>query len=129
MPTHYREEFERSIDSARTVLPEFAFMLDAHASVSQGTVNTNIIPCTETPRGDINVFLCVLEDSLDGWYGSYRRVVRDLYQFPLVITETDTFDTMIIFPHDYSPGNMSTVVFIQNLDTREVFQAISCRFD
>ena len=129
IPVHFREDFKRSIDSARTVLPKFAIMLDAHASVSQGTITINIISCTEIPYGDINGFLCVLEDSLDDWYGSYRRVVRDLYQFPLVITATDTFDTIITFDHGYSTNKMSAVVFIQDLSTGQVMQAIFRRFD
>lgn len=124
IPIHFREEFEQSIDSARTLLPKFVLLLDAHTNATSGTVGMSIIPCTDIPNGDINVFLCICEDSLDGYFGSYRRVVRDLYQFPLVITPTDTFDTTIFFSHDFSLSKMSAVVFIQDLDTREILQAI-----
>lgn len=128
-PIWYRERFEQSIDAAKVVLPKFALVLDAQASISSGTVDIRIIPCADIPSEDVEVFLCILEDSLDSWYGVHRRVVRDLYQFPLYIALTDTFDTSITFSHEFSVPRMSAVVFIQDLSTKEIMQAVTSRFD
>ena len=128
-PTKFRERFEQSIDAAKVILPKFALVLDAQASVSSGTVDLRIIPCADIPNKDIDVFLCILEDSLDSWFGVHRRVVRDLYQFPLSIALTDTFDTMITFSHEFSVPRMSAVIFIQDLSTKEIMQTITSTFD
>lgn len=123
-PSNYDSVFTENIEAARTQPPYFNIYVDsAYASPSTGTFDLRIITADTIPEGNVVGFIAVLEDSLPGAYTEFMHVCRALYQFPVTLVYPDTLDTTITFSHSIPPHNLKTVVFIQDLDTKEVMQA------
>ncbi len=126
----FEDIYEDYIDLARGVTPYFnLYISNATASPDTGSVNLRIVTADTIPDDEIVAFVSILEDSLPGSYGTFYHVCRYLYQFPVTLTYPDSFDTTIIFSHNIRVDKMSTVVFIQDMDTKEVLQAIIEKFE
>ena len=126
----FEEIYRDYIDLARGVTPYFnLYISNATASPDTGSINLRIVTADTIPDDEIVAFVSILEDSLPGSYGTFYHVCRYLYQFPVTLTYPDSFDTTIIFSHNIRVDKMSTVVFIQDMDTKEVLQAIIEKFE
>lgn len=126
----FEEIYEDYIDLARGVTPNFnLYISNATASPTTGSINLRIVTADTIPDDSIVAFVSILEDSLPGTYGTFYHVCRSLFQFPVTLTYPDSLDTTITFSHNIRVDKMNTVVFIQDIDTKEVMQAIIKKFE
>lgn len=122
--------YEQHINMARGVTPYFnLYISNATASPTTGSINLRIVTADTIPDDSIVAFVSILEDSLPGTWGTFYHVCRSLFQFPVTLTYPDTLDTTITFSHNILVDKMNTVVFIQDIDTKEVMQAIIEKFE
>lgn len=132
-PSNFDSVFTEYIEAARTVTPYFNLYINsAIASQSTGSIDLRIVTADTIPEDDIIAFVGIMEDSLPGvdLYGvDFYHVCRSLFSFPVELTYPDSIDTTITFTHNILTDKMKTVVFIQNLDTKEVMQAIINTFE
>ncbi len=105
------------------------YINNATASPTTGSINLRIVTADTIPDDEIVAFVSILEDSLPGWYGTFYHVCRSLLQFPINLTYPDSLDTTITFSHNILVDKMNTVVFVQDMDTKEVMQAIIEKFE
>ncbi len=123
--------YRQVIDVARGAPPYFNLLIsDASASQTVGSFNLRIVTADTIPDSDdgIVTFITILEDDLPGSYGTFNHVCRDQFHFPVDLSYPDTLDTTIVFQHSIPVSKMKTVVFVQNLDTKEIMQAIISPF-
>ncbi len=126
----FEDIYEDYIDLARGVTPYFNLYINGvTADSTTGSINLRIVTADTIPDDEIVAFVSILEDSLPGSYGTFCHVCRSLFQFPVTLTYPDTLDTTIIFSHNIRVDKMSTVVFVQDMDTKEVMQAIIEKFE
>ncbi len=131
-PDDYKNAYIERIELARGVPPYFnLYISDASASQTVGSFNLKIVTADtiQDPDDEIVTFITILEDSLPGFYGTFNHVCRDQFHFPMNLAYPDSLDTTIVFSHSIPIDKMKTVVFIQNLDTKEVMQAIISPFE
>lgn len=128
--SNYDSSYRANIDIARTRVPYFNLDIDsASASQSTGAFDLMIVAADTIPEDEINAFVVILEDSLDGSYTTFMKVCRSLYEFPLTLAYPDTLDTTITFSHSIEPSKMTVVVFVQDMDTKEVMQSTMSYFE
>lgn len=128
----FTDVYRQVINIARASPPYFnLYISDANASQAVGSFNLRIITADTLPDPDdeIVTFITILEDSLPGFYGTFNHVCRDQFHFPVNLAYPDSLDTTIVFQHAIPVDKMKTVVFVQNLDTKEVMQAIISPFE
>ncbi len=127
-PSNYVSVFQTHIEVARSTTPHFNLYINsASASPTTGTIDLRIVAADTIPDDVIVAFVSILEDSLLGIDlpgAIYYHVCRSLYQFPLDLAYPDSLDTTITFSHSIPPDKMKTVIFIQDMDTKEVMQTI-----
>jgi hypothetical protein len=127
----FTEVYRQVVDVARGAPPYFKLLIgDASASQTAGSFNLRIVTADTIPYSDdgIVTFITILEDGLPGFYGTLNHVCRDQFHFPVDLSYPDTLDTTIVFQHSIPVSKMKTVVFVQNLDTKEIMQAIISPF-
>jgi len=128
-PANYDSVYAEYIDAARRKVPYFNLSVDsAVASPTVGRFDLKIVAADTIPDDEILAFVAITEDSLPGNPFTFMHVVRSLQQFPLDLAYPDSLDTTITFSHNIPPDNMKTVIFIQNMDTKEIMQAIMREF-
>lgn len=126
----FEEIYRDYVDLARGVTPYFnLYINNATASPTTGSINLRIVTADTIPDDEIVAFVSILEDSLPGTYGMFYHVCRSLFQFPVTLAYPDTLDTTITFSHNILVDKMNTVVFVQDMDTKEVMQAIIEKFE
>ena len=128
-PDAYYPRYAQADSIARAVEPLFNIdILDATASTTTGSIEMRLVPTDTLPDDELAVFAAVVEDTLPGAYTSFMHVCRDLYKFPWQLSYPDSLDTTITFSHDIPVNQMKVVVFVQDIDTREVLQATRSYF-
>jgi len=129
-PGKYDSLFAARIEIARTATPYFnLYINNATASPSTGSIDLTIVTADTIPDDEIIAYVAILQDSLPGAYTTFMYICQELYSFPVELTYPDTFDTIITFSHAIPVQNMKTVVFVQDIDTREVMQSIISPFE
>ena len=104
------------------------YINDATASPSTGSIDLTIITADTIPEDEIVAYVAILQDSLPGAYTTFMYLCQELYSFSVELTYPDTLDTIITFSHTIPVNDMKTVVFIQDIDTKEVMQSIISPF-
>lgn len=128
--TKYDSVFTAYIEVARTVTPYFNLYINsASASQTVGSIDLRIVTADTLPEDEIVAFVVITEDSLSGVFEPFCHVCRFGLQFPVTLTYPDTLDTTITFSHNIPPEKLKTVIFIQDMDTKEVMQSIISDFE
>ncbi|UCC11287.1 MAG: hypothetical protein JSW02_07995 [candidate division WOR-3 bacterium] len=128
-PNAYYARYAQADSVARTVQSLFnIYILDATASATTGSIELRLVPSDTLPDDELAVFAAILEDTLIGAYDTFMHVCRELYTFPWQLSYPDSLDTTITFSHNMPVNRMKTVVFVQNIDTREIFQTTRSYF-
>lgn len=129
----FLETYTQHIDFARGFTPYFNLSINAAtASLTTGTIDLRIVTADTIPEGEIVAFVTILEDSLPGILEpsyTFDHVLRKMLQFPVDLVYPDSLDTTIVFTHDIPVDRMKTVIFIQDLNSKEVMQAILRPFE
>ncbi len=129
----FLETYTQHINFARGFAPYFNISIKAAtASLTTGTIDLRIATADTIPEGEIVAFITVLEDSLPGVLEpsyTFNHVLRKMLQFPVDLIYPDSLDTTIVFTHDIPVDKMKTVIFIQELNSKEVMQAIIRPFE
>jgi len=132
-PNNYDSVYTVYVEAARSETPYYNLYIDsALVGPSTGRLNLKIVAVDTIPDDEIAVYINVLEDSLPdtGIPGVFLyHICRQQFSFPLEIAYPDTFDTTITFSHSSQSDKMKTVIFIQDIDTKEVMQSIISPFE
>lgn len=129
-PGKYDSLFAAHVEIARTATPYFnLYINNATASPSTGSIDITIVTADTIPDDEIVAYVAILQDSLPGAYTTFMYICQELYSFPVELTYPDILDTIITFSHAIPVNNMKTVVFIQDIDTKEVMQSIISPFE
>ncbi len=124
--------YEQHIRVAQSVTPHFNLSMELTASQNTASINLRIVTADTIPDDEIVAFVTISEDSLRGAippFHTFDRVCRDMFQFPVDLVYPDSLDTIITFNHTIPINRMRAVLFIQDLDTKEVMQAIIQKFE
>jgi hypothetical protein len=124
----YYTTYNQHIVSAKSYVPGYNLYLDGTATSSSGNLHIKIVPADTLHRDSVYAFVAVCEDSVLGDLGSrFNFVCRKFYSFPINIVYPDSFTTSINFSHSIPIGKITGVLFVQNLNTKEVLQAIKTK--
>lgn len=128
-PFAYDSTFNQHIQVAKSVTPVYNLNLDGSATSNTGNLHIKITPADTLHRDSVNAFVAVCEDSVAGDLGGlFNYVVRQLYTFPVILTYPDSLDTIINFTHSIPVDKMTGVLFVQDMNTKKVLQAIKSKF-
>lgn len=129
-PGKFDSLYAARVEIARTATPYFnLYINNATASPSTGSIDLTIVTADTIPDGEIVAYVAILQDSLPGAYTTFMYICQEIYSFPVELTYPDTLDTIMTFSHTIPVQNMKTVVFIQDIDTKEVMQSIISPFE
>lgn len=126
----YNEIYDDHVRLAMGVTPFFNLTLLPTADATTGEVYLRIVAADTLPDASFMAFVAITEDSLPSqvFPTPFNRVLRQLYQMPVDLAFPDSTDTTIVFSHAMPVAQMRAVVFIQDLNTRTVFQAATAHF-
>lgn len=125
----YVTRYTQAYEVARAAAPLFNLeIVNASASETAGSIELRVITADTIPGDEIMLFASILEDSLPGAYTTFTNVCRDLMGFHVGMVYPDTLDTTITFAHAIPVHLMTTVVFVQDIDTKEVLGATRSTF-
>jgi len=124
----YGTSFNQHIIAAKSVTPFLNLSLTANATVNTGNLQMKIITADTIPSDSILAFIAICEDSVSGYAKDFNYVVRQLQAFPVALTYPDSLDTIINFTHSIPVDKMTGVLFVQNMNTKKVLQAIKSKF-
>lgn len=127
--TDYYNKYKEHIDIARSITPYFNLSLTAFGTQTTGNVYLKIVAADTIPEDSIAAFIGICEDSLQGTFGALNFVCRRLYNFSVSLVYPDSLDTTIVFNHTIAVHNMIAIGFIQNIDTKEIMQSITKKFE
>lgn len=128
-PDFYYTTFNQHISIARSVVPYYNLSMNATASDTIGNIQLNIVTADTIPNDSILTFVAICEDSVRGYLKDFNYVLRHLYYFPIYLSYPDSLDTTIIFNHSIPINKMHAVVFVQDMDKKEVMQATTSKFE
>ncbi|MCX7994674.1 MAG: hypothetical protein N3A65_02725 [candidate division WOR-3 bacterium] len=129
-PNKYDSIYNIHYQLARTNTPYYNLTIDsAITEPSIARFKLKIVAADSIPSGEINAFVAITEDSLRGAYGTFYRVCRALYEFPVELQYPDSMIKYFEFSHNIPASKMRATVFIQNKGTKEVMQTISTKFE
>ncbi|MEO0227135.1 MAG: hypothetical protein ABIL70_03680 [candidate division WOR-3 bacterium] len=130
MPEKYVGVYREHYQIARTKIPYYNLSIDsAFTEPSNAFFNLKIVAADTIPQGQIKGFIAVTEDSLPGAYTTLYRVCRALYEFPVDLEYPDSLTQHFEFNHNIPASKLRATVFIQNMDTKEIMQTISTKFE
>ena len=124
---NYYATFKPFIEAAKTVTPFFNLVITAIADSSFGSVALRFVTADTLPEDNIVACLAICQDSIHG-IKDFNYVCYQFYSFPLVMIYPDTLDTTITFSHNLLASKLRAVAFTQDLDTKEIMQAITTKF-
>lgn len=129
-PPNYDSVYKQHYKIARIKQPYFNLSIDsAITQPSQGSFNLKIVTADTIPEGEIKAFIAITQDSLHEAYTTLYWVCRALYEFPLILTYPDSITQHFEFNHNIPASKLRATVFIQNMTTKEVMQAITTKFE
>jgi hypothetical protein len=125
----YDTVFNQHIQIAKSAAPVYNLTLNASATSSNGTLNINISPADTLYHDSVYAFVAVCEDSANGDLGGiFNYVIRNFYTFPVNLIFPDELDTTITFSHSIPVDKMRGVLFVQDVHSKKVLQAIKKQF-
>jgi len=125
---NYYETFKPYIEAAKTDTPFFNLEMTAAADSAFGSVDLRFVTADTLPGNNIVGCLAICQDSVDGNLKNFNYVCFQFFSFPLNLVYPDTLDTTINFTHSLIVDKLRAVAFAQNLDTKEILQAITTKF-
>lgn len=128
-PSAYESRYTEAFEIAQTVTPLFNITItNPVTSATQGSFDLELVPTDTLPEDEIHAFVVICEDSLPGAYTTFMYVARYVQELTLDVAYTDTFLQTVTFTHNITPHNLSVVVLVQDMDTKEVMQSMLTRF-
>jgi hypothetical protein len=127
-PSAYITTYTAHISAAKSIAPSFNLNLSAVASVNTGSLQISILPADTFLHLSCRAFVEICQDSVLGVSKDFNYVARQIYSFPVNIVYPDSLDTTIVFTHSIPIEKMNGVLFIQDINTRKVLQAIKAKF-
>lgn len=125
----YDTTFNQHIQTARSAIPVYNLELNGTATASSGNLHVKIAPADTFQYDSVYAFVAVCQDSVRGDLGGwFNYVIRQFYQFPISLMFPDSLDTTLTFTHSIPVDKMRGVLFVQNLQTKKVLQAIKTEF-
>ncbi|MCX7785321.1 MAG: hypothetical protein N2201_03725 [candidate division WOR-3 bacterium] len=124
----YYQVYTQHIIAAKSNPPAYNLYLAGSATTNSGMLNIKITPADTLTHSPVNAFIAICEDSVVGMTKDFNYVVRKLFNFPLYLVYPDSLDTIITFQHTLPPNKMTGVLFLQNMNTKKVLQAVKTRF-
>ncbi len=125
----YYTTYNQYIVAAKSNVSGYNLNLDGTATSSSGNLHIKIVPADTLHRDSVNAFVAVCEDSVLGDLGGrFNYVCRHFYAFPVNLTYPDSLDTIINFTHTIPVDKMTGVLFVQDMNTKKVLQAIKSKF-
>lgn len=125
----YYTTYNQYIVAAKSIVPSYNLTLFGNATASSGNFSIKIIPADTLHRESIYAFVAVCEDSVLGDLGqTFNYVCRKFYRFPINIVYPDSFINTINFTHSIPIDKMTGVLFVQDVNTKKVLQAIKTKF-
>ncbi|MEO0184700.1 MAG: hypothetical protein ABIL22_05785 [candidate division WOR-3 bacterium] len=130
IPSKYDSVYDVHYQMARSNTPYYNLSIDsAFTEPSNASFSLKIVAADTIPTGTIKAFVAVTEDSLQGAYTTFYRVCRELYEFPVNLQYPDSTIQHFEFNHNIPASKLRATVFIQNLDTKEIMQTVSTKFE
>ena len=117
------------ITAAKADTPRYNLDLTATATANAGDVMFTIVTTDTIPAGQMIAFIAICQDSVRGFVKDFNYVCEELYRFPIELGFPDTLDTAITFSHAIPIEKMRAVVFVQNMDTREIMHSATKQFE
>lgn len=128
-PDLYFTTYDQHIVAAKADTPLYNLELTATASANTGNLQLKIVTADTIPDDLILAFVAISQDSVHGMIKDFNYVCQQLDNFPVDLVYPDSLDTTIIFNHAIPVNQMRAVVFIQDMDTKEVLHAIASEFE
>jgi hypothetical protein len=134
-PNAFITTYNAHIYAAKANTPIYYFELTAAATTITGDVQVTIATTDTMPEGQMFAFVAICQDSVRGILKDFNYVCQELYSFPLDLVaipdtlDTVYFDTTITFNHAMPIDKMRAVVFVQNMDTKEIMHSATKQFE
>ncbi|MEO0136092.1 MAG: hypothetical protein ABIL39_10590 [candidate division WOR-3 bacterium] len=130
-PQKYDSLYEIHYQLARGNIPYYNLSIDsAFTGPSSASFKLKIVAADTIPEGEIKAFIAITQDSLPGAYGFiFNRVCRSLYEFNLQLQFPDSLTQQFEFTHNIPASKLRATVFIQNMETKEIMQTVSTKFE
>jgi hypothetical protein len=130
-PNAYFTTYSEHIIAAKSDTPQYNLELTAMATANAGSLQVRVITADTIPNDLVMGYAAICQDSIPGILlpDSFNYVCLQLYSFPIDLVYPDTLDTTIVFNHAIPVDRMWAVVFVQNMDTKKVMQAITKQFE
>jgi len=128
-PSLYDSMFNQSIQVAKSSTPLFNLELNGTVTASNGSLSIKISPADTFHYDSVYAFIIICEDSVRGIARDFNYITRQLYSFPVNLFFPDSMDTTITFIHTIPVEKMRAVLFMQNLNTKKVLQAVGKKFN
>jgi N-methylhydantoinase B/oxoprolinase/acetone carboxylase alpha subunit len=127
-PNAYITTYTTHINAAKSITPSFNLNINAVASANTGNLQISILPADTFLHPSCQAFVEICQDSVSGFSKDFNYVARQIYSFPVNIVYPDSLDTTIVFTHSMPIDKMNGVLFIQDINTKKVLQAIKTKF-
>lgn len=125
----YDTTFNQHIQTAKSFVPTYNLELNGTASSISAQLQIKISPADTLPHDSIYAFVTICEDSVIGDLGGrFNYVIRQFLTFPVNLFYPDSLDTVINFSHSIPINKMRGVVFVQDIHSKKVLQAIKTNF-
>ncbi len=129
-PSKYDSVYDFHYQMARTKTPYYNLSIDsAFTQQSIASFSLKIVAADTIPQGEIQAFIAVTQDSLHGAFATFYRVCKALYKFPVDLQYPDSTIQHFEFNHNIPVSKLRATVFIQNMDTKEIMQSITTKFE
>jgi len=128
-PNAFITTYTSFITAAKADTPRYNLELAANATASAGDIQITIVTTDTIPAGQMLAFVAICQDSVRGSAKDFNYVCEELYRFPIELGFPDTLDTAITFSHAMPIDKMRAVVFVQNMDTKEIMHSATKQFE
>jgi hypothetical protein len=128
-PNAFITTYTAHITAAKADTPRYNLELMASATTSAADVQIMIVTTDTIPEGQMLAFVAICQDSVRGALKDFNYVCEELHSFPLELSYPDTLDTAVTFSHAMPIDKMRAVVFIQNMDTKEIMHSVTKKFE
>jgi hypothetical protein len=127
---NYYTVFKSYLEAARTVVPLFNMEITATADSGFGSVALRFVTADTLPGNNLIGCLAICQDSTRNIFNNFdfNYICKKFYSFPLNLVYPDTLDTTVTFTHNLLVNKLRAVAFVQDLDTKEILQAITTKF-
>jgi hypothetical protein len=130
-PSGYYSAYNDNIQYAKGAAPIFNLYADAYIDSTDSTIGNvylRIVTTDTLPPDSITACIVICQDSVDGAYKNFNYICKQFYSFPINLVFPDSTDTTITFTHSLLASKLKAVAFAQDVNTKEILQAITTKF-